>query len=193
MGIWNSIVSKLGAGQEPRRYKPESGNVAWPELAAIFGEANPMAVTDTPRPVGIYPATAEPIHGKPLAVANGWIDRPNQTKGMSVLMVDHIVHMPDAEVRGITASAINHSRYVPYNHPRNQFWMNSNWDPIYRYANTNIDLRWSVGHPTPLSNQQPTNVPSGARMGPYAAPFRTAWRVPRFSTEPYTIIPQPQG
>jgi hypothetical protein len=159
-------------------------------VAAIFGEANPAQVTDTPRLVGIVPVAGEPIHGKPLVVANGWIDRPSQVRGMSVLYIDQIQKQPNPAVQGITKSAINHSSYAPYHHVRNGWWMYANWDPIFRFANTAMDMRFQVGKIAPMSNAQMGNLPGGVAMGPFASPYRSAYQVPRFSTEPSVITPR---
>lgn len=180
----------IGQGQQARQFRPQMAGTLLSGLAAVFGESNPAQVTDTPRTVGYVPAKAEPISGKARTVANGWIDRPSQTKGMSVLYVDQIQAQPDPEVRGIVQSAINHSRYAPFFHFRGGHWLYSRWDPIFRFANTAMDMRASVGKIAPLSNGQMGNIPATAKMGPYAAPYRTAYYIPRFSTEPNTIIPQ---
>ncbi len=158
-------------------------------LAAAFGEANPAQVTDTPRMVGITPTMAEPIHGKPLTVANGWIDRPSQTAGMSVLYIDQIQKQPNPAVQGIVKSVINHSSYAPYHHNRSGWWLYSKWDPIFRFANTAMDMRFQVGKISPLSNGAMGNMPGGVMMGPFASPYRSAYQVPRFSTEPSVITP----
>lgn len=190
MGWFSSTAPQLGAAQAPRSFRPERSATSVTDLAGAFGEANPAQVTDTPRTIGLTPVKGEPIHGKPLTVANGWIDQRWQTGGMSVLYIDQANKMPDAEVQGIQKSAINHSRYAPYYHGKNAFWMFARWDPIFRFANTAMDMRWNVGHVAPLTANQPGNIPGTARMGPYAAPYRSAYVIPRFSTEPATIIPQ---
>lgn len=190
MGWFSSQAAQLGAGSKPRQFRPERSGTVLQDLASAFGEANPAQVTDTPRTVGFTNARAEPIGGKEQYVANGWINRPSQTVGMSTFYVDQIQRQPDPEVGGITVSAINHSRYVPFYHQRGGHWIWSKWDPIFRFAMTAMDMRFQVGKIAPLTNQQPGNIPGTARMGPFAAPYRAAWQVPRFSTEPYTIIPQ---
>lgn len=151
-----------------------------------------MELTNTPRPAGKIGLKGEPISGKPLTVANGWIDRPSQTKGMSVLYIDQVLHLPDAQVsaQGLQSN-IARSRYAPYTHVRNAWWLYRDWMPVRRFINTEMDMRFQVGKVAPFSNEQRGNLPGGVQMGPYYAPFRGAWLVPRFSTEPYTVIPQP--
>lgn len=181
------MANALGAAARPIR--PARSGSIMESLAAAFGEANPSQVTDTPRLVGIVPATAEPIHGKPLVVANGWIDRPAQTKGMSVLYIDQIQQQPNPAVQTVVSSAINHSSYAPYHHNRSGWWLYSKWDPIFRFANTAMDMRFQVGKIAPLSNGAMGNIPGGVMMGPFASPYRSAYQVPRFSTEPSVITP----
>ena len=181
----------IGQGQEARAFRPERGGTIVASLAAVFGEANPAQVTDTPRTVGITPARAVRVESAPTLIANGWVDSRQQTGGMSTLYIDQIQRQPDAEIQGTLKSAINHSRYAPYVHQRSGHWLNARWDPIFRFANTAMDMRWKVGH-IGLQTQGNTGqtVPGSAIMGPYAAPFRVAYQVPRFSTEPNTIVPQ---
>jgi hypothetical protein len=180
----------LGAGQQGRPLRPARSGTMVESLAAAFGEANPAQVTDTPRLVGVVPASAEPIHGKPLTVANGWIDRPSQVAGMSVLYIDQIQQQPNPAVQTVVSSAINHSSYAPYHHVRNGWWMYSKWDPIFRFANTAMDMRFQVGKIARMSNAQMGNIPGGVTMGPFASPYRSAYQVPRFSTEPSIITPR---
>lgn len=177
-------------GSALRQLGPFHGATSMGSLGGVFNEANPLEVTNTPRPAGSIKAMAEPIHGKPLVVANGWIDRPSQVGGMSTLYMDQIVPIPAQGVQTATRSAIGQSAYAPYMHYRGAHWLYSKWDPIFRYANTAMDMRFQVGRPGFLSNEQPGNIPGTARMGPYAAPYRAAWQVPRFSSEPFTIIPR---
>lgn len=182
------IGSKADQG---RKVAPTHGSTTWAGgLGAIFGDL-PDKLTDTPRTVtGNYPDTAERINTAPLASMYGWISRPNQTKGMSVLFVDQINRLPNATLVGQTQSTLQRSNDAPFNHYRTSWWLYSGWDPVFRFANTALDMRWSVAKPGTLSNAQPNNLPSGARMGPYNSPFAAAWQIPRFSTEPNTIIPQ---
>lgn len=193
MSWFGTIGNFIGAGRNERRKVKPSGSesVQVPSLAAIFGEANPAQVSETPRPVGTYPAKGENIELQQSAVANGWMFQPRQVSGMSVLYVDSVQRIPDPSISGITNSSIRHSTYVPYNHITHAHWLYSRWDPIQRFTNTYMDVRFAAGHIAPLSNGEPGNIPGTAKMGPYAAPFRQAWLVPRFSTEPNTIIPQP--
>lgn len=175
-----------------RTFKPAGGGSQAVSFAAIFGETDPMEITSTPRPVGVVPAKGQPVSTSPLTVANGWINRPNQTKGMSVLYVDQLNQQPLPNMSGHTRSAINESSYAPIVHYRGAHWLFAGWDPVYRFANTAMDMRFSVGrrpNQTGTANT-PAVVPGTATMGPYAVPFTQAWRVPRFSTEPNTIIPQ---
>ena len=172
-------------------FKPPGGSSSLGSLAGVFNEANPAQITSTPRPAGTMPQHSEKVISAPLAVAYGWIGNDAyQTDGMSVLYVDSVRPAPQPGIRTIVGDMLGRSAYAPYNHYRTGHWLYSRWDPIFRFANTAMDMRFSVGKPPPLSNDSPGNLPFGARMGPYAAPFRSAYQVPRFSTEPFTIIPQ---
>ena len=178
-----------------RRLSPEQGASLAQSFGHIFGETSPALISSTPRPTtSNVKAPSENLANAPLAVAYGWIGgvTNRQVKGMSVLYVDQINPLPAMGIRTHTQSTIGESGYAPFNHYRAAHWLFAGWDPIQRFANTQLDMRFAVGHPEPLSNIQPYNLPGSVRMGPYFAPFRTAMQVPRFSQEPNTIIPRPQ-
>lgn len=171
--------------------RPPGGSSIAVTMAAIFGERNPATVSSTPRPAGNVKTAAEHVANAPRAVQYGWFgEDAYQTDGMSVLYVDKLIPVPGQGVQAQTKDAIGRSNYAPFVHYRAAHWLYSRWDPIFRFANTALDMRFQVGHPAPLSNEVPYNLPGSSRMGGYNAPFRAAQRVPRFSTEPYTIIPQ---
>lgn len=174
-----------------RRVTPQQGGTTFGQLTDIFGESQPVVVSNTPRPAGNLKPPAEPIAGKGTAIANGWIYGPAQTAGMSVLYVDQILRLPGQGIQGHTKSAIGESAYVPFNHYRAAHWLFAGWDPIFRYANTYLDVRFAAGSAKGPTNETPNNLPGSARWGTNYAPFRVAWQVPRFSTEPNTIVPKP--
>ena len=174
-----------------RALKAPGGSTSQGNVAAIFGETNPSNATDTPRVAGNIPARGLPVETAPMAVLYGSMGNdPWQTGGMSVLWVDQINRLPSNGVQGLTKSAIGQSGYAPFQHYRFVNWLNDNWDPIRRYNNTAMDMRWRAPHVAPVSNDSPLNMPGGTRMGPPYAPSRSAYLTPRFSAEPYTIIPQ---
>ena len=188
------LISSLGfggAGSPVRSIKPPGGSTNQGGVAAIFGETNPSNATDTPRVAGNIPARGDPVTTAPKAVLYGSFGNdPAQTAGMSVLWVDQINPMPSQGVQGLVKSAIGQSAYAPWVHYRLSNWLNAGWDPIFRFANTAMDMRWRAGTTQPVTNEQPLNMPGATRMGPPYAPGRAAQYVPRFSSEPYTIIPQ---
>lgn len=180
----------IGSG-ESRRVSPARGASMAIGMPAIFGETNPAMISSTPRMAGNVKTASEKVSDAPTAVQYGWIgNREYQTDGMSVLYLDKVIPLNSDGIQTGVRDTIGRSAYAPMVHFRAAHWMYSRWDPIFRFANTAMDMRFGVGRPAPLTNAAPGNLPSGARMGPYAAPYRAAYRVPRFSTEPFTIIPK---
>lgn len=173
-----------------RQVRPPGGGSTAVGFAAIFGERNPALVSSTPRPAGNVKTPAEPVGNAPQAVQYGWIGSQHLVDGMSVLYVDQEIPLPAQGVQTTLRDTLGRSAYAPFAHYRAGHWLYLRWDPIFRFANTALDMRFQVGKPTPLSNEQPYNLPGSSRMGGYNAPFRAAQRVPRFSAEPFTIIPQ---
>lgn len=171
-------------------FRPPRSATVQPDIFAVVSETNPATITDTPRTVMYGRTHNGHVADGAESIAWGRVSSAAQTGGMSTLYVDQVQKLPDAEVQGGVRSAINQSRYAPFVHVKHAFWLYKRWDPIFRFANTAMDMRFGAGHVAPLSQQEPGNIPSTARMGPYAAPYRAAYVTPRFSTEPYTIVPQ---
>jgi hypothetical protein len=112
---------------------------------------------------------------------------------MSSFFVDQVRKMPiSSSSTVVRAPARQRSLYERYNHYRQRFELYTGWRVMRDDSNTLIDYRGGALRVKPQPTAGGGNLPGGVRMN---APLShdmmsAAWRIPRFSTEPYTIIPQ---
>lgn len=138
------------------------------------------------------------------AVEYGWLAAPPQVGGMSMgaspaeamstLAVDQLNKMPvSSSPTVVRAPQFQRSLYEQFNHYRTSWPLYLGWRSIRDDSNTNFESRVGAMRVKPSANPGGAgqNQPGGVRMNPPLSHdmMSAAWRVPRFSTEPYTIIP----
>lgn len=159
---------------------------------AAYMDPTPL---DSPRAIGAN-----------QAVWYGWLSEPQMVAGMGRLLIDSLIKMPVSTTPTVARPPlIQRSAYEQIAHYRHQQDLNflsrqlgPRDDSNTRFSNIAADDLGNAGPgvsgPRVKTSGQAGRVvqPSGAVSTPPIehSLYLAAWRVPRFSTEPYTIIPE---
>jgi hypothetical protein len=139
----------------------------------------------------------------------GWMSAPPQQKGVGRLLIDALIKMPvSSSPTVVRPPLIQRSAYEQINHYRTQMDMNflSRQMGLRDDSNTRFSPGVVGKDGLPTISMGPRVKTSGQMSGSTLGPvqpsgatsmppiehslFTAAWRIPRFSTTPYTIIPQ---
>jgi hypothetical protein len=141
------------------------------------------------------------------AIYYGWLAEPTAQIGMGRLLVDSLIKMPvSSSPTVVRPPLIQRSAYEQIAHYRHQQDLNLlsrqqglRDDAMTRYSEFEVDAQGNST--TPRGPRVKTSGQAGYRgpvqpSGATSMPpiehslYSAAWRVPRFSTEPFTILPQ---
>jgi hypothetical protein len=134
--------------------------------------------------------------GSAQAAYYGWYATPPQVEGMSTYWVDQIIAMPVSSAPWTTQPPQQRRSFAEreaHYRSHSPLFLGAMQRAIRDDTNTQLDIRTGAAPVKPSVNPTSygSNQPGGVRMSPalgYDA-LLPAWRVPRFSTEPYTIVP----
>lgn len=139
----------------------------------------------------------------------GWLSEPANQTGIGRLLVDALIKMPiSSSPTVVRPPLIQRSAYEQIAHYRHQQDLNLlsrqmglRDDSMTRFSSFEVDKQGNTTTPrgpriktTGQASQSITGPlqPSGATSVPPMehSLYLAAWRIPRFSTEPFTIVPQ---
>ena len=180
---------------------------------AFLAGGDKVLATDPPKPgqmrTAAYmdptPLDTPKAIGANQSIWYGWLSEPQFAAGMGRLLIDALIKMPVSSSPTVARPPlIQRSAYEQINHYRHQQDLNllSRQMGLRDDSNTRFSglvvgddglPTRQVGPRVKTSGQQGTVVqPSSAVSAPPIehSLYMAAWRVPRFSTEPYTIVPE---
>jgi hypothetical protein len=174
-------------------------------LLQVIG-GDPLAKMDPLKPGqvrgGVYmenSAMVPEFMGAQQAAWYGWLSEPPAQRGVGRLLVDALIKMPvSSSPTVVRPPLIQRSAYEQIAHYRVGFDMNylSRQMGLRDDSNTNFESRVGAAR---LKTSGQIGAAGGGPIQPSGATstppiehslYMAAWRVPRFSTEPFTVIPQ---